>query len=137
MGADWEHFIEQEKRKQLAAIIEEEHLKGAETEELMERAFADGYVTETGTSIAQILPAINPFLPESGEKKQTVINRLKDFLNRFTNLLSDDRAGLDSYRARRLEHVDDDVMATAEEISMISEESIGMAADPLLPPDPD
>ena len=49
----------------------------------MQRAFADGYVTETGTGIAKILPPTNPFLPESGEKKQTVISRLKEYLQKF------------------------------------------------------
>lgn len=51
----------------------------------MKRAFADGYVTETGTGIARILPPSNPFLPESGEKKQTVIEKLKAYLNKFLN----------------------------------------------------
>ena len=49
----------------------------------MQRAFMDGYVTETGTGIAKILPPSNPFLPESGEKKQTVIERLKEYLQKF------------------------------------------------------
>ena len=108
VGNKWEVYIEQEKRKQLSRIIEEEHLKAAETEDFMERAFADGYVTETGTGITNILPPSNPFLPESGEKKQTVIDKLKAYLSRFSNMLSDDRAGLDVFRARKLESVDDD-----------------------------
>ena len=45
----------------------------------------DGFVTETGTGIAKILPPSNPFLPESGEKKQTVIEKLKEYLNKFLN----------------------------------------------------
>ena len=49
----------------------------------MQRAFMDGFVTETGTSIARILPPTNPFLPESGEKKQTVIGKLKSYLQKF------------------------------------------------------
>lgn len=81
----WEQYIEQEKKERLDAIISEEHLKPAETEAFMKRAFADGYVTETGTGIAKILPPSNPFLPESGEKKQTVIEKLKAYLNKFLN----------------------------------------------------
>jgi len=42
-------------------------------------------VTETGTGIAKILPPVNPFLPESGEKKQTVIEKLKAYLMKFLN----------------------------------------------------
>ena len=79
------NFLEKEKKEQLDVIIAEEHLKPAETGEFMQRAFADGYVTETGTGIAKILPPSNPFLPESGEKKQTVIEKLKEYLNKFLN----------------------------------------------------
>ena len=83
VGHDWEQYIEQEKKAQLDAIISDEHLKPAETAAFVQRAFADGYVTETGTGIAKILPPTNPFLPESGEKKQTVIEKLKAYLQRF------------------------------------------------------
>ena len=85
MGTEWEQYIEQEKREQLDAIIKEERLKPQETQVFMQRAFQDGYVTETGTGIAKILPPVNPFLPESGEKKQTVIDKLKAYLNKFLN----------------------------------------------------
>ena len=85
VGEEWEKYIEQEKKIQLNTIIAEENLRPAETEAFMQRAFADGYVTETGTGIAKILPPANPFLPESGEKKQTVIEKLKAYLNKFLN----------------------------------------------------
>ena len=85
VDAKWEAYIEQEKKEQLDAIISEERLKPAETKAFMQRAFQDGYVTETGTGIAKILPPVNPFLPESGEKKQTVIERLKAYLTKFLN----------------------------------------------------
>ena len=83
VGEQWEEYIEREKKAELDAIISEERLKPKETAAFMQRAFMDGYVTETGTGIAQILPPSNPFLPESGEKKQTVIERLKDYLQKF------------------------------------------------------
>ena len=89
VGEEWSEFIEREKKEQLAVIINEEHLKPAETEAFMQRAFNDGYVTETGTGIAKILPPSNPFLPESGEKKQTVIEKLKAYLNKFLNTNED------------------------------------------------
>ena len=85
VGAEWDQYIEREKKEQLDAIIAEENLKPAETEAFVKRAFADGYVTETGTGIAKILPASNPFMPESGEKKQTVLDKLKAYLNKFLN----------------------------------------------------
>ncbi len=85
VGEKWEQYIEKEKKEQLDAIIEEENLKPAETEAFVQRAFADGYVTETGTGIAKILPPSNPFLPESDAKKQTVIDKLKAYLTKFLN----------------------------------------------------
>ncbi len=90
IGEQWEAYVEQEKREQLKAIISEENLKPQETVSFVQRAFADGYVTETGTGIAKILPPSNPFLPESGEKKQTVIDKLKTYLSKFLNLTEDD-----------------------------------------------
>lgn len=85
VGERWEQYIEQEKKEQLNAIIAEEHLRPAETEAFMQRAFTDGYVTETGTSIVKILPPSNPFLPESGKKKHSVIEKLKAYLQKFLN----------------------------------------------------
>ena len=85
VGNEWEKYIEEEKKKRLDAIIKEENLNPHETETFMQRAFQDGYVTETGTGITKILPASNPFLPESGEKKQTVLDKLKAYLNQFLN----------------------------------------------------
>lgn len=89
VGEKWEEYIESEKRRQLDTIIREERLKAQETREFVKRAFMDGYVTETGTGIAQILPPTNPFLPDSGEKKRTVIERLKAFLSKFLNTTDD------------------------------------------------
>ena len=89
IGTEWEQFIEKEKREQLDAIIEEENLNDKKTYDFMSRAFNDGYVTETGTGIVQILPASNPFLPESAEKKQTVLDKLKAYLHRFLGTSED------------------------------------------------
>ena len=129
VGDDWETFIEQEKKRQLDAIISDEHLKPKETEAFMKRAFTDGYVTETGTGIARLLPPSNPFLPESGEKKQAVIEKLKAYLSKFANMLRDDSAGFDVFRTKKLNRVESD--------KDVEEYSYPMAAEPLLPPDPD
>jgi type I restriction enzyme R subunit len=85
MGDEWVKYIEQEKARELETIINEENLKEPETKAFVERAFKDGFVTETGTGIAKILPPTNPFLPESGEKKQIVIEKLKRYLSKFLN----------------------------------------------------
>ena len=87
VGDEWIKYIEQEKENELKAIIKEENLKEQETKIFIERAFKNGYITETGTGIAKILPPSNPFLPESGEKKQTVIAKLKEYLKKFINTI--------------------------------------------------
>ena len=89
VGDEWERYIEKEKKSQLDEIIKQENLKPAETEAFMRRAFADGYITETGTGITKIMPAMNPFIKSSGEKKQTVIEKLKAFLQKFLNTTED------------------------------------------------
>jgi type I restriction enzyme R subunit len=119
VGGDWEHYVEEEKLKQLQDIIFEEKLRPAETYQFMNRAFIEGYVTETGTGIAKILPPANPFLPESGQKKQTVIDKLKAYFNRFCNLLNDDQLEEENNRFKNISISDEE------------ESSYKMAAEPL------
>ena len=103
VGEQWEQYIEKEKKAELDTIIKEEHLKEKETVDFIQRAFMDGYVTETGTGIAKILPPSNPFLPESGEKKQTVIEKLKEYLSKYLGTTDE------NYHSRKLRHVEDDL----------------------------
>ena len=51
----------------------------------MQRAFEDGYVTETGDGIVNILPARNIFSKESTEKRLSVLDKLKAYLRKFLN----------------------------------------------------
>ena len=55
---DYKIIVEQEHQTVMAHY--EVEAKPAETEDFMERAFADGYVTETGTGIAHILLPPDP-----------------------------------------------------------------------------
>lgn len=82
----WEEYCEEQKRKDLDKIIEEENLRKEQTYEFMRRAFANGYVTESGTEPARILPPENPFLPQSGNKKQRVLDKLKAYLQKYLNI---------------------------------------------------
>ena len=119
VGDEWEAYIEQEKKEQLDAIISEERLKPKETAAFIRRAFADGYVTETGTGIAKILPPTNPFLPESGEKKQAVINKLKEYLKKFLDTIEDvGNVGVHPTAAKSHKQ------AKAQEVQMIPKGSI-------------
>ena len=81
---EWQSFISKEKECQLAAIIKEENLKDGETRHFMENAFRDGFVKTTGTDIDKLMPPISRFgNGKRSEKKQTVIEKLRAFFERF------------------------------------------------------
>ena len=85
---DWLHFIAEQKKAELNAIIEEEELDGAATDEFMSKAFADGELKTAGTAVIKLLPAKNMFSPalEHALQKAFVIDKLKAFFERFSNL---------------------------------------------------
>ena len=81
---EWRTFVAEEKEKQLAAIIAEENLKDQETRRFMEHAFRDGSVRTTGTDIDKLMPPISRFGGGNrAEKKQTIIDKLQAFFERF------------------------------------------------------
>lgn len=81
---EWRTFVAEEKEKQLAAIIAEENLKEQETRYFMEHAFRDGSVRTTGTDIDKLMPPISRFGGGNrAEKKQTIIEKLQAFFERF------------------------------------------------------
>ncbi len=81
---EWRTFVAEEKERQLVAIIQEENLKDDETRRFMECAFRDGSVKTTGTDIDRLMPPISRFGGGNrAAKKQTIIDKLKGFFDRF------------------------------------------------------
>ena len=81
---EWRTFVAEEKERQLATIIKEENLKDEETRRFMDSAFRDGSVKTTGTDIDRLMPPISRFGGGNrAEKKQTIIEKLKGFFDRF------------------------------------------------------
>ncbi len=81
---EWHEFVADEKERQLAEIIRDEKLKDEETRRFMESAFRDGEVRTTGTDIDKLMPPISRFGGGNrAEKKQTIIEKLKAFFERF------------------------------------------------------
>ena len=81
---EWRTFVAEEKERQLVAIIQEENLKDDETRRFMESSFRDGSVNTTGTDIDRLMPPISRFGGGNrAEKKQTIIEKLKGFFDRF------------------------------------------------------
>ena len=84
---EWHSYVAEEREKALQNIIDEENLKSAETRQFVEGAFRDGAVKTTGTDIDKILPAVSRFGGSNRkEKKETVIEKLKAFFERFWNI---------------------------------------------------
>jgi len=89
---EWYQYVREEKEKELNAIIKEENLKPEETRKFVKQAFADGYVTTTGVAITKVLPPMPVFGGKGNreEKKNTVLEKLSAFFNRFVSIANGD-----------------------------------------------
>jgi len=85
---EWKDYIDQERERELDELIQEEKLNADETRKFIRQAFADGYVTTTGTGITKVLPPMPLFGPKANreEKKRTVLDKLTAFFNKFFNV---------------------------------------------------
>lgn len=86
---DWKEFVRKQKDQDLESIIEEEKLKPEEAKKFIENSFRDGDIKTTGTNIDKILPPISRFSGGSNRalKKQTVIEKLKAFFEKYFGLI--------------------------------------------------
>ncbi|GAB4032069.1 MAG: type I restriction endonuclease subunit R [Elusimicrobiota bacterium] len=80
---DWKKFAHEQKAKDLENIIKEEKLKEKETKKFIENAFRDGEIKFTGQDFANILPPISMFSGERVKKKQTVLEKLRAFFEKY------------------------------------------------------
>lgn len=86
---EWHSYVAEEREKELVRIITEEKLKEEETRHFIENAFRDGEIKTTGTDIDKLMPPVSRFGGGNRTaKKQTVIDKLKDFFNRFFGISS-------------------------------------------------
>ena len=86
---EWKAYVNQRKDEELSQIIAEEKLKPEETIKFVNNAFQDGVVKTTGTDIDKILPPM-PIFGGGGKraaKKKSVIERLKEYFERFFGLI--------------------------------------------------
>ncbi len=85
--AEWHEYIVQERGRELDQIIKEERLREPETRRFLENAFRDGEIRTTGTDLDKILPPFSRFGGSGREKKkQSVIDKLKAFFERYYGL---------------------------------------------------
>ena len=88
---EWHAYVADEKEKQLLQIIQEEKLKEPETRKFLEDSFRNGEIRTTGTDIDKIMPPVSRFGGGNrATKKQSVIDKLKAFFERFFGLGSNE-----------------------------------------------
>ena len=81
---EWHTYVAEQREQELVQIIKEENLKEPETRKYIENAFRDGEIKTTGTDIDKLMPPVSRFGGGNREvKKQTVIDKLKAFFERF------------------------------------------------------
>jgi len=86
---EWQQYVENQKNAELETIINEENLKPDAARRFVDNSFRDGSLRTTGTDIDKIMPPLSRF--GSGnrtEKKQTVIQKLTLFFEKFFGLIS-------------------------------------------------
>jgi type I restriction enzyme R subunit len=88
---EWTRFIAARRESELTQIIDDENLRADATREYMETAFRDGSLRTTGTAITKVLPPASRFAGDGGhgEKKQRVIEKLREYFERFFGLSSE------------------------------------------------
>ena len=82
----WPEYVSQRKEEDLTGIIEAERLKENETRRYMEGSFRDRELKITGTEFASILPPADIFDRAHSVKKQTVIEKLRTFFEKYLGL---------------------------------------------------
>lgn len=82
---EWHGFVAEEREKELTHIIRDEKLREPETRKFLENAFRDGEIKTTGTDIDKLMPPVSRFGGGGtrAKKKQSVIDKLKGFFDRF------------------------------------------------------
>ena len=81
--SEWHNYVDKEREKELVNIIEEEKLKTEETRKFIENAFRDGEIRTSGTDIDKIMPPVSRFGGGRAKKKQSVIDKLKGFFDKY------------------------------------------------------
>jgi type I restriction enzyme R subunit len=85
---EWQQYVEDQKNAELESIIIEENLKQEVARRFVDNSFRDGSLRITGTDIDKIMPPLSRFgSVNRGVKKQTVIQKLTQFFEKYFGLV--------------------------------------------------
>ena len=86
MQRDWQKFVYEQEEEDLQTLIKEERLKPDETRKFVANAFRDGEIRTTGTDIDKLMPPVSRFGGGRANRKQTIIDKLKAFFEKYFGL---------------------------------------------------
>lgn len=87
--SDWSKFVREQKEIDLEKLIKEENLNEEATRKFLYNSFREGEIKTTGTDIEKILPPMRRFGGGNrAERKQTIIDKLKKFFEKYFGLNS-------------------------------------------------
>lgn len=87
VGEDWKRYVSEQREADLAALIERERLKPEAARKFLDNAFRSGELKTIGMGIQHIMPPTNPFDKKSGEKKKGIIERIREFFEKYIGLV--------------------------------------------------
>ena len=94
---EWNDYVSKQREEDLKKIIQEEKLKPDETRKFLENAFREGEVKTVGTDIDKLMPPVSRFGGGNrAKKKQTIINKLKVFFEKYFGIGRSFKSGEDS-----------------------------------------
>lgn len=115
---DWAKFVREQKEIDLENLINEENLNEEETRKFLDNSFRDGEVKTTGTDIEKILPPMRRFGGGNrAEKKQTIIDKIKKFFEKYFGINSSNNEENNEIRYDVTDEEEDNNLA------MVAEES--------------
>ena len=116
--SDWAKFVREQKEIDLENLINEENLNEEATRKFLDNSFRDGEVKTTGTDIEKILPPMRRFGGGNrAEKKQTIIDKIKKFFEKYFGINSSNNEENNGIRYDVTDEEEDNNLA------MVAEES--------------
>ena len=94
---EWNDYVSKQREEDLEQIIQEEKLKPDETRKFLENAFREGEVKTVGTDIDKLMPPVSRFGGGNrAQKKQTIIDKLKAFFEKYFGIGRSFKSGEDT-----------------------------------------